>query len=104
MTVNLRGPDYNAAVSFRESEPSKGKIESHKEERSVADREPQTLARRIQQLAESGDYEGFNAILGSLDDEVDTRGIEIVKRDLKFKRRITDICQEAWDRKHAPRH
>jgi hypothetical protein len=70
----------------------------------LADRDQQTLARRIQQLAESGDYEGFNAILGSLDDELDARGIEIVKRDVKFKRRITDICRDAWDRKHAPRH
>jgi hypothetical protein len=71
---------------------------------SVAERDQPALARRIQQLAESGDYEGFNAILGSLDDELDATSVEIIKRDPEFKHRITDLCREAWERKHAPRH
>lgn len=69
----------------------------------MAERDQPTLARRIQELAESGDYEGFNAILGSLDD-VDARSVEIIKSDPEFKHRITDLCREAWDRKHSPRH
>jgi hypothetical protein len=70
----------------------------------VAERDQPTLAHRIQQLAESGDYEGFNAIVGSLDEEVDARSIEIIKSDPEFKHRITDLCRAAWDRKHAPPH
>lgn len=70
----------------------------------MAERDQPALARRIQQLAESGDYEGFNAILGSLDDEIDATSIEIIKSDPEFKHRITDMCREAWERKHAPRH
>ena len=70
----------------------------------MAERDEPALARRIQQLAESGDYEGFNAIMGSLVDELDATSIEIIKRDPGFKHRITDLCREAWDRKHAPRH
>ena len=70
----------------------------------MAERDQPALARRIQQLAESGDYEGFNAILGSLDDELDAATIEIMKSDPEFKHRITDTCREAWERKHAPRH
>ena len=69
----------------------------------MADRDQPALARQIQQLAESGDYEGFNAIVGSLDD-LDATGIDVIKRDLEFKHRITDICREAWERKHARRH
>lgn len=77
---------------------------SHREELSVAERDQPALAHRIQQLAESGDYEGFNAILGNLNDEFDVRGIEIIKSDPEFKHRITDLCRAAWDRKHAARH
>jgi hypothetical protein len=77
---------------------------SHREERSVADRDQPTLARQILQLAESGDYEGFNAIVGSLDDAFDVTGIEVIKRDSEFKHRVTDVCREAWERKHAKPH
>ena len=71
---------------------------------SVAERDQPELARRIQQLAESGNYEGFNAILGSLDDELDAKSIEVLKSDPEFKHRITDLCHEAWQRKHGRRH
>jgi hypothetical protein len=71
---------------------------------SVAERDQPALTRRIQQLAESGDYEGFNAILGSLDDELDAKSVEIIKSDPEFKHRITDLCHEAWQRKHGPPH
>ena len=70
----------------------------------MAERDQPALARRIQQLAESGDYEGFNAILGTLDGQVDAQSIEIIKSDPEFKHRITDLCREAWERKRAPRH
>lgn len=70
----------------------------------MAERDQPALARRIQQLAESGDYEGFNAILGSLGDELDATSIEVIKSDPEFKHRITDLCHEAWERKHARRH
>ena len=78
---------------------------SHREERSVADRDEPTLARRIQRIAESGDYEGFNAIIGALirDREFDVTAIDVVKRDVEFRNRITDLCHEACERKH-PRH
>jgi hypothetical protein len=76
---------------------------SHREERSVADREQPALARRIQQLAESGDYEGFNAIIGAItrDQELDPAALEVVHRDAEFKRRVTETCHDAWARKHA---
>ena len=70
----------------------------------MAERDQPALARRIQQLAESGDYEGFNAILGSLDEELDATSVEIIKRDPEFKHRITDLCHEAWQLKHGRRH
>ena len=67
----------------------------------MAERDQPALARRIQQLAESGDYEGFNAILGSLNDELDATTIEVIRSDPEFKHRITDMCRDAWERKHA---
>jgi hypothetical protein len=69
----------------------------------VVDRDHPALARRIQQLAESGDYEGFNAIIGTLikENEFDTAAMDAVKADGEFRNRVTDICHEAWGRKHA---
>lgn len=71
----------------------------------MAERDQPALARRVQQLAESGDYEGFNAILGVLtrEKEFDATGIDVIKRDAEFRNRITDVCQEAWARKQRPR-
>ena len=68
----------------------------------MPDRDQPALARRMQQLAESGDYEGFNAIVGALlrEKEFDATEIDIIKRDAEFRNRITDICREARDRKH----
>ena len=78
---------------------------SHREERSVADRDHPALARQIQHLAESGDYEGFNAVVGGLmrESEFDAVAIDVIKRDTEFRSRITDICSAAWERKRAPR-
>ena len=63
----------------------------------MADRDQPALARRIQQLAESGDYEGFNAIIGAITrgKEFDETAIDVIKRDAVFKQQITDICHEA---------
>ena len=79
--------------------------QSHREERPVADRDQPTLARRIQQLAESGEYEGYNAIVGWLVREEAANEVEIAvtKRDAEFRNRITDLCHDAWERKHAAR-
>jgi hypothetical protein len=76
---------------------------SHREERSVADRDHPALARQIQHLAESGDYEGFNAVIGALigEKDFDAQSINAIKPDGEFRNRITDICQQAWARKHA---
>jgi hypothetical protein len=78
---------------------------SHREERSVADRDQPALARRLQQLAESGDYEGFNAVVGALitQKELDETALDVVRRDAEFRNKITDACQEAWARKHSAR-
>jgi hypothetical protein len=56
-------------------------------------------------LAESGDYEGFNAIVGVLMKENDfaATAIDVLRRDPELKHRITDICREAWQRKQASR-
>ena len=70
----------------------------------MAERDQPALARRIRELAASGDYEGFNAVLGSLSGELDASSIEVIKSDTEFKHRITDLCREAWERKHARRH
>jgi hypothetical protein len=68
----------------------------------MAERDQPTLARRVQQLAESGDYEGFNAIVGALirENEFDATTIDVIKRDIEFRKKITEICREAWERKH----
>ena len=73
----------------------------------MADRDQPALARRIQELAESGDYEGFNAILGVLmqQPEFDPTAIDVIKRDPLFRHRITDVCHDAWEREHSqPSH
>ena len=71
----------------------------------MADRDQPALARQIQHLAESGDYEGFNAVVGALmrENELDAVSIDVIKRDAEFRNRITDICSGAWERKQAPR-
>ncbi len=71
----------------------------------MADRDHPALARQIQHLAESGDYEGFNAVIGALmrESEFDAVSIDVIKRDAEFRSRITDICSAAWERKQAPR-
>lgn len=71
----------------------------------MADRDQPGLARRMQQLAESGDYEGFNAIVGAIakGNEFDATAIDVARRDVQFRNKITDLCHEAWERKHPPR-
>ena len=61
------------------------------------------LARRAQQLAESGDYEGFSAVGGALIREATSRAqaIETLKLNGEFRVRITKTCREAWRRKHT---
>ena len=78
---------------------------SHRTASSVSDRDQAAVARRIQQLAESGEYEGFNAIIGALTREKEFTSvlIELITRDADFKREITDLCHEMWERKHPRR-
>ena len=59
----------------------------------------------MQELAEFGDYEGFNAIVGApiKENEFDAIEIDIINRDAEFRNRVTDICREAWARKHPRR-
>jgi hypothetical protein len=66
----------------------------------MADRDQPTLARRIQQLAESGSYAGFNEIVGVLlrEGEFDATALDVIKRDVEFRNRITDLCHDAWER------
>ena len=64
---------------------------SHREERSVADRDHPALARQIQHLGLMRENE-FDAV-----------SIDVIKRDTEFRSRITDICSAAWERKQAPR-
>lgn len=70
----------------------------------MANRDQPALARLIQELAESGDYEGFNAILGAItkEQQVDAPTLDVIKRDPEFRRQITDVCHEAWTRKRPP--
>jgi hypothetical protein len=42
--------------------------------------------------------------VGSLNGEPDAVGMDIIKRDPEFKHRITEMCHNAWERKHARRH
>jgi len=46
---------------------------------------------RIQQLAESGDYAWFNAIVGALLEgaELDATAIDVIRRDPEVENRIT---------------
>jgi hypothetical protein len=76
---------------------------SHREERVVAHRDQPALAREIQRLAESGDFEGFNAVIGEIERKstFDAVAIDFVKRDPEFRNRITDTCREAWRRKQS---
>ena len=59
------------------------------------------LVERVRQLAESGDYAGFNAVLGALRNEFDWAELDVAKRAPEFRRDVADICHEAWQRKHA---
>jgi hypothetical protein len=59
------------------------------------------IARRAQELAESGEFEGFNALGGMLTDEFGAVAVDVLRRDLELKRVITDRCQQAWERKHS---
>jgi hypothetical protein len=71
----------------------------------VTDRAVDALARRIQELADSGDFEGFNAIVGSLtkSGELDAQALAAFQRNGELKRQITDRCQDAWNKKHRKR-
>jgi hypothetical protein len=59
--------------------------------------------RHIQRLADSGDFEGFNAVIGALSDAYDATAIAVITRDAEFRFMVTERCQEAWTRKHAKR-
>lgn len=67
----------------------------------MADRDQPALARDIRRLAESGDFEGFNAVVGAIERQntFDAVAIDVVKRDAEFRDRITDTCRDAWQRK-----
>jgi hypothetical protein len=69
----------------------------------MTNRDNSPLVARIEQLAQTGDYEGFNAILGALLGEFDADRLEAVRQDVVFKHRITDLCYEAWRRKQSSR-
>ena len=47
----------------------------------MADQEQTALTRLIQQLAESGDYAGFNAIVSAIGKDVEAQALESLKRD-----------------------
>ena len=66
----------------------------------MTDRYEAPLIRRIEELACSGDYEGFNAIVGALAGSFDDTAIDVIKRDAGFRHQVTEACQTAWQRKH----
>jgi hypothetical protein len=76
---------------------------SYDSEASMTNRDKPPLVARIEELAESGDYEGLNAVLGALSGEFDAAQLEAVKQDVVFRHRIIDLCYESWRRKRSPR-
>ena len=67
----------------------------------MSDSEREDIARRAQDLAKSGDFEGFNALSSVLESEYSTRAVDVLRRDYEFRRSITEICRAAWARKHG---
>jgi hypothetical protein len=55
----------------------------------------------MQQLAASGDYPGFNAVIGALKDELSHMEVDLIKRDVELRCDISDTCHSVWQRKHA---
>ena len=67
----------------------------------MTSRDKDALVARIRQLAESGDYAGFNAVIGALKDELSHMEVDLIKRDVELRCDISDTCHSAWQRKHA---
>jgi hypothetical protein len=67
----------------------------------MGDSEREDIARRAQELANSGDFEGFNALSSVLENEYSARAVDPLRRDQEFRRSITERCQVAWTRKHG---
>ena len=51
--------------------------------------------------AESGEFEGFNALSRILTEEFGAVAVDVLRRDLEIKYEIADRCIEAWDREHT---
>ncbi len=56
------------------------------------------VATRAQQLASSGVFEGFNALVPTLEREFGEVDVDRLRRDATVRNAITDVCQEAWRR------
>ena len=56
---------------------------------------------RAQDLAESGEYEGFNVLSATLDTEFGAVAVDVVRRDTPFRDALTDTCQAAWARRRS---
>ena len=67
----------------------------------MRDRDAKTIARRAQELATSGDYEGFNSMVSTLAGEFDALAVDVLKRDMELRSLVTEVCRAAWERKHA---
>jgi hypothetical protein len=59
-----------------------------------------SIAQRAQELASSGEFEGFNALIATLTQEFGALEVERLRRDAVVRRAITDLCRAAWERKH----
>jgi hypothetical protein len=65
----------------------------------VSGAEKPPIAKRAQALANSGDFEGFNALLPTLEKEYDAADVARLRRDMEVRRALTDLCAAARDRK-----
>jgi hypothetical protein len=65
------------------------------------DREKPEIAARAQDLADSCEFEGFNALSAVLLREYDLMEVEHLRRDHEFRHAITERCKAAWERMKA---
>jgi hypothetical protein len=59
-----------------------------------------SVVRRAHELANSGRFEGFNALVPALTAEFGNFRVERLRKDIPAKYAISDACQTAWRAKN----
>jgi hypothetical protein len=57
------------------------------------------VVQRAQELAASGDFEGFNALSPALTREFGERAVESLRRDYELRFKLTELCATNYEAK-----